>query len=57
VTLCTDHKEVECDVMHWIQRSQDGALLGSCDHGNETSGSIKVETFLDQLGYYQFLNK
>jgi len=29
--------------------SGQGKVAGFCEHGNETSGSIKCELFLDQL--------
>jgi hypothetical protein len=32
-------------------------LAVSCEHGNETSGSIKGGEFLDQLSDYWFLKK
>jgi hypothetical protein len=31
--------------------------LGSCEYGNESSGSMKRNEFLDQLSDYQFLKK
>ena len=30
---------------------------GACDHGNETSGSMKGKELFDQLGDHQFLVK
>jgi len=30
-------------------------VTGSCEHGNETWGSIKFQEFLDQLSDYQLL--
>lgn len=32
-------------------------MVGSCEHGNETSGFIKGKEFLDWLSDYQFLKK
>jgi hypothetical protein len=32
-------------------------VAGCCEHGNEHSGFIKDEEFLDKLSDYQFLNK
>jgi hypothetical protein len=32
-------------------------VAGSCEHGNEPSGSIKVGEFLDYLSNYQLLNR
>jgi len=34
-----------------------GSETGSCEHGNEPSGSIKSGEFLDQLNDYQLLKK
>jgi hypothetical protein len=34
-----------------------GPVAGSCEHDNETSGSIKGGEFLDQLSDYQFLKR
>jgi hypothetical protein len=30
-------------------------VAGSCEHGNETSGSIRGGEFIHQLSYYQLL--
>jgi hypothetical protein len=32
-------------------------VAGTCEHGNEPSGSIKGEEFLDQQSDYYFLKK
>jgi hypothetical protein len=32
-----------------------GPAVGSCEHGNEFSGSIKSVEFLDQLRYCRFV--
>jgi hypothetical protein len=32
-------------------------VAGSCDHGDEPSGSITSELFLDELSDYHLLNK
>jgi hypothetical protein len=37
--------------------SGQGPLAGSCEHGNEGSGSIKGDEFLYQLIDYQIFNK
>jgi hypothetical protein len=34
-----------------------GQAVGFCEHGNETSGSIKCGEFVDWLGNFQLLNK
>jgi hypothetical protein len=31
--------------------------MGSCEHGNEVSGSIKWEEFVDLMSDYWFLKK
>jgi hypothetical protein len=41
------------DLMHLPQDPE----AGSCDHGNETSGSIKRRSFLDNLSNYQLLKR
>ena len=33
--------------MDWIDPAQDGQVLGSCEHSNEPSGSIKCGEILD----------
>ena len=38
-------QEVGCEVMGWIDLAQDRA--GSCECGNEPSGSVKCGEFLD----------
>jgi hypothetical protein len=35
--------------------SEEGPVAGSCEHGNETSGSINGGEFLDQLSNYKLL--
>jgi hypothetical protein len=32
-------------------------MAGSCEHGNEPSGSIKCGRFIDKLSYNKFLKK
>jgi hypothetical protein len=32
-------------------------MAGSCEHGNEASGSVKSEEFLDQVNDYQLLKR
>jgi len=34
-----------------------GSVLGSCEHGNELSDSIKGTELLDQLNYYKLLKR
>ena len=44
--------------MDWIDMAQDkGQLAGTCEYGNEHSGSIKRGEFLDQLNTVQLLKK
>jgi hypothetical protein len=33
--------------MEWIELAQDGQVAGTCECGNEPSGSIKCGEFLD----------
>jgi hypothetical protein len=33
--------------MNWIVLAQDGPVEGSCEHGNESSGSMKCWEFLE----------
>ena len=41
-------QEVECGGVNWIELAQDrGQVAGTCDCGNEPSGSIKCGEFLD----------
>jgi hypothetical protein len=43
-----DLTETEWDGVDWIHLAQDtGPVTGSCEHGNESSGSIKRWEFLD----------
>jgi hypothetical protein len=39
-----DYQEVECGGMDWIELAQ---VASTCECGNEPSGSIKCEEFLD----------
>ena len=41
-----DLEEVGCGSMDWIELAQDGQVEGSCECGNEPSGSINAENFL-----------
>jgi len=37
--------------------SRQSTVMGPDEHGNEPSGSIRSEEFLDKLSNYQFLKK
>ena len=53
-----DIQEVGCGSMDWIElASEQGQMAGTCDCGNEHSGSIKCGEFLDQLRTGQLLKK
>jgi hypothetical protein len=41
-----DHREVGCGGMDWFGQGQ---VAGTCECGNEPSGSIKCGEFLDNL--------
>ena len=40
-------QEVGCGVMDWIALAQDRQVAGTCECGNEPSGSIEYGEFLD----------
>jgi hypothetical protein len=40
--------------IYWLRA---GSRMGSCEHGNELSGSINDREFLNQLSDYQLLKK
>jgi hypothetical protein len=43
-----DLQEVRCEGMDWIVLVQDRDIVaGTCEYGNEPSGSIKYGKFLD----------
>jgi hypothetical protein len=43
-----DHREMGWNGVNWIHVAQDrDQFTGSCEHGNEPSGSINVEEFFD----------
>jgi hypothetical protein len=45
-----DLKEFDREGVNWIDLDQGtGRLAGSCERGNETSGSIKCEEFFELL--------
>jgi hypothetical protein len=42
-----DLGEIGFGDVDWIHWAQDRQVAGSCEHGNEPSGSIKCGEFLD----------
>ena len=45
-----DLQEMGCGGMDWIDLAEgQGQVAGTCDSGNEPSGSIKCREYLDQL--------
>jgi len=42
-----DLQEVGCGYMDWIGLAQDRQVADACECGNEHSGSVKCEEFLD----------
>jgi hypothetical protein len=42
-----DLQEMECEGMDYIKLAQDRKVAGTCECGNEPSGSIKWVEFLD----------
>jgi hypothetical protein len=47
-------KELGYESVDWIRLV--GPVAGSCEHGNERSGSIKDGKFIDHLNDYQLIN-
>jgi hypothetical protein len=52
-----DLREIRWDGMNWIDLAQDRTMEGSCEHGDEPSGSIKCWELLEWLRNWQLLKK
>lgn len=48
-------RKVGFHFVDWIHLAQDATGVGSCERGNEPSGSIKSRKFVFQLSEYQLL--
>jgi hypothetical protein len=46
-----------CDGVDWNNLSEQGAVAGSCEYGNEPSISLRDWEFLDELKKRFILNK
>jgi hypothetical protein len=44
----TDLREIGWEILYWIYLAQDGGQWRA-EHGNEPSGSVKGEEFLDSM--------
>jgi hypothetical protein len=51
-----DLREIGWDVVDWVDQAQ-GPLEGSCEHGDEPSGSIKCWEVLEWLHNWRLLKK
>jgi hypothetical protein len=50
--------EIGCEVCGMDSAgSRQRPVTGFCEHGNESSGTIKVEGFLDKLSEYYFVKE
>jgi hypothetical protein len=53
-----DFREIGWDGTDWIDLAQDrGPMEGSCEHGDEPSGSIKCWEVLEWLHNWRLLKK
>jgi hypothetical protein len=52
-----DIREIGWDGGDWIDLAQEGPVEGSCERGNEPSGSLKRWKVLEWLHNWQLLKK
>jgi hypothetical protein len=52
-----DLREIGCDVMDWIDLAQVRDQWSCCEHGNETTGSIKCWEALEWLHNWRLLKR
>jgi hypothetical protein len=48
-----DFKEIGIDGANWIQLAQESPVAGFCEHGDESSDSIKKQDIFDKLSENQ----
>jgi hypothetical protein len=46
-----------CEGVDWIGGSGLGPVVGSCEHGTDSSGCIKGKKFIDQISNFELLKK
>jgi hypothetical protein len=50
-------REMGWDGVDWVDLAQEGPVEGSCEHGDEPSGSIKCWEVLEWLHNWRLLKK